>query len=107
MASGEHTHEHVTVKGNVSTSEMVNILSTQVNPGQFAQKLNEVGLVSLYVVQKASAHHVLPSDRVRDVIQAVQATIQLDSSKYEDFIKVLRDEYPPLADKLTHGNLPV
>ncbi len=99
MASGEHTHEYLTVKGNIST--IVNSLAAQVDPSLFAQKLNEVGLVSQYVVQKASIRDIPPANRVQDIIQAVLSQISLDSSKYHVFIEVLQAEHSLLAEKLT------
>ncbi len=101
MASGEHTHEYLTVKGNITT--IVNSLGAQVDPSLFAQKLNEAHLVSSYVVEKASARDTLSSNHVQGIIQAVLSQISLDSSKYHVFIEVLRMEQSlrTLADKLT------
>ncbi len=99
MASGEHTHEYLTVKENITT--IVNSLTAQVDPSLFAQKLNEAHLVSSYVVEKASARDTLSSNRVQDIIQAVLSQISLDSTKYHEFIDILRTEHSLLAEKLT------
>ncbi len=99
MASGEHTHEYLTIKRNVT--EVVSSLAAQVDSGQFAQRLNQHGLVTSHVVDKASVREIPASNRIQDIIQAVLATISLDPSKYQVFIEILRTQYHPLADKLT------
>ncbi len=99
MASGEQTREYLTIKRNVT--EVVSSLAAQVDPGQFAQRLNQDGLVSSHVVDKVSVREIPASNHIQDIIRAVLATISLDRSKYQVFIETLRTEYRPLADKLT------
>ncbi len=98
-SGGEHTREYLTIKRNVS--HIINSLAAKVDPGLFAQKLCEGGLVSSYVVDNASIHGVPPSHRAPDIIRAVLAQINLEPSKYHVFIRILKGVHPLLADKLT------
>ena len=99
MDSGKNTREYRTIQGK--TSVIVDSLAANTDPAQFSQKLYEAELVSQHVMESARVVGILtPAQRIQPLMSAVQSSIQLRSSKYSDFIDVVRAVYPALADVL-------
>lgn len=101
MASGTTTREYCTVSKQFST--VVDNLSRTVDPGNFAQKLLEANLVPSDVVQRACVVGLLtPAERIRPIISAVLAQIELRASTYHQFLNILRNTNSLLADTLSN-----
>ena len=91
--------EYRTLHKNFSI--VVGNLAATVNPTHFAQKLNEVNLVSKDIVDSASVVGVLTAaQRIQPVITAVHAQIELRASLYHKFIAVVQQFNPLLAEVL-------
>ena len=98
MDSGKNSREHRAIQGKFDV--IVEHLAANTDPAQFAQKLYQVEMVSQHVVEGARVVVFTPSQRIQPVMVAVQSCIELQPSKYADFIQVVRDVYPALADVL-------
>lgn len=100
MASGEDTQEYCTVSQQLSL--VVSSLARTVDPGNFAQRLHEADIIGGDVVERA---YVIggptPTERVRPIMQAVLAQIELSASTYHRFVDILREFNPLLADTLS------
>ncbi len=99
MAVHQRSREYLAVHRNFTV--IIESLAAEVDPSLFAQSLRECDLVSANVLAKASIREVPVPSRFQDVIAGVQSQINLDSSRYHTFIKVLRLSHPLLAKKLT------
>ncbi len=98
LSTGIRTREYLTVHRNVDI--IIKSLADRIDPGLFAQKLHEAGLVSVYW-RVCAAYEFTASDRVHDMIFSVQIHINRESSKYDVFMRILKDVHPNLAERLT------
>ncbi len=99
MSYGVRTREYLTVQRN--TVLIIRSLADWGDAGLFAQKLCEADFVSRDVLEGACIREVTPSNRFQRVITAVQSQINLESSTYNLFMRILKDVHPQLAEKLT------
>ena len=97
MASRQ-SREYRTLQRNFSI--VVESLAPNVDPTHFAQKLNEVNLVTKNVVDCASVMSIPPAQRIQPVVAAVHAQIKLRASLYHKFIDVVQQFNPLLAEVL-------
>ena len=108
MECGPRTPEYRTLQENVS--KIVDSLSATVDPGSLALKLHEIDLVARSTIDSANiTHGMTPAQRIRPVLTAILAQVELNASKYHDFVTVLKHFNPVLTDvlcdyfsKLTH-----
>ena len=99
MNSGKNSREYRAVQGKYNA--IVEHLAANADPAVFAQKLYQVEMVSQHVVESARVVGILtPTQRIQPVMVAVLSCIQLQPSKFADFIEVIRALYPALADVL-------
>ena len=99
MDSRKYSREHRAIQGKFDI--IVKHLAANTDPAQFAQKLYQVEMISQHVVEGASVVGVLTAtQRIRPAMVAAHSCIELQPSKYADFIQVVRDVYPALADEL-------
>lgn len=97
--SGESTPEYCTLSKRIS--EVIYSLSIEVDPGMFAQKLQEADLVGSDIAQRAVVIGLTATERIRPIIQAILAQTQLQALVFHRFISVLRSFHPLLADALS------
>ena len=99
MDSGPKTREYRTLQGNLS--KIVDSLSATVDPGSLALKLHEVNLVTRSAVDSANIiYGMTPAQRIRPVLTAILSQVELNASKYHDFVVILEEFNPELADVL-------
>lgn len=99
MDSGPKTREYRTLQGNLS--KIVDSLSATVDPGSLALKLHEVNLVTRSAVDSANIiYGMTPAQRIRPVLTAILSQVELNASKYHDFVAILEEFNPELADVL-------
>ena len=102
MDSGKYTCEYRTIQGAFEL--IIRSLASSSDPAVFAQKLLKVQLVPQHVVEVASIVGILTStQRIQPVMIAVLSCIELQPSKFTDFMEVVRDVYPALADVLNEN----
>ena len=100
MDSGPKTREYRTLEGNLS--RIIGCLAaTTVDPGNLALKLRENHLVTTSTVDFANViHGMTRAQRLLPVLTAVLAQVELVALKYHDFVAILKDYNPVLADVL-------
>lgn len=99
MASSEGTHEQRIISNHISM--VVESLARTVNPSIFALKLQDVQVISHDIVEQADVTSKTKSERIYPVISAVQAQIELNATVYHQFIDILKDCSPNLAEVLS------
>ena len=100
MDSGKNTSEYRTIQGNFEL--IIESLASSTDPARFSQKLYKAELVPQHVVEVARVvGNLTPTQRIQPVMVAVLSHVQLQSSKYSDFVDVVRTVYPTLADVLS------
>lgn len=99
MASGKGTCEHCIISSHLSL--VVETLAKTVNPGSFAQKLQDARLIGHHVVEQAQLGSKTPSERIHPVVVAIQAQTELDVSVYYQFIAIVKEFNPVLGEVLS------
>jgi len=99
MDFGPKTREYRTLEGNLS--RIIDCLAATVDPGNLALKFRENHLVTTSTVDSANViHGMTRAQRLLPVLTAVLAQVELVASKYHDFVAILKDYNPVLADVL-------